>query len=284
MSCGTMSVCEESFHECHKLKKSKTAREAEKLVQLNEVECLIFSKPDGISDPKFVNARKISNRFKNPKCQGIDPYLTLSFARYLWNFGYQKDSIAQIINALPAKLTTAWCRAIDFDNSTSKAWTPRINAENFDSGLYFCTDLPSISDTERESFSSDGKCGFISIHFEPQSQARLHVASNTLAGKIWGLSQKELLNCFANNDLPLPFTELDALRIASYELQHWMKTRLTSYIRTCVGKGEFAMAMLICQTQDTVFDNNTGIAQVVTQSASFSCFLVECLWQHYAAD
>ena len=177
-------------NECHQLKRSKTVLEAEKLVKLNEFECFIFSKPDGdeISDANVVNARKISNRLQNPKCQGINPYLTISFARCLWNFGYQKDSMTQILNALPAKLSTAWYRAIDFDKSTSKAWTTLINAETFD--LCSCTELPSISDTEWESFSSDGTCGFISVHFEPQSQARHHVAANALAGQIWRLSQK----------------------------------------------------------------------------------------------
>jgi hypothetical protein len=102
----------------------------------------------------------------------------------------------------------------------------------------------------------------IGLEFDPSTQMRINVRANTRAALLWNLKKNELLLRFANYDLPLPFTELDWLRVLVLDLRSYFQNATSHYYRIMVGSGKDARAMLVCVTKFKTFDGMGRISQV----------------------
>jgi hypothetical protein len=102
----------------------------------------------------------------------------------------------------------------------------------------------------------------VGLDFDPNTQMRINVRANSRAALLWNMRKGELLLRFANYDLPLPYTEVDWLRVLILDLQSYFKNVTSHYYRMMVGSGTDARAMMVCVTKIKTFNSLGRISQV----------------------
>jgi hypothetical protein len=191
--------------------------------------------------------------------------------RHWWNFGYESESILKIMRHLPPRLNSSMHRLLDTLHSLSEYSACSLqHMSRLASWLPSTEELPFQGDTwvqreeEEAEWEKEVVFALLSIVFDPVTQARRNVRANSRAALLWNMRKSELLLRFANYDLPLPYTELDWLRILILDLREYFQNATSHYHRMMVGSGKGARAMIVCVTKIKTFNCLGRISQVLT--------------------
>jgi hypothetical protein len=189
--------------------------------------------------------------------------------RHWWNFGYESESIIKIIRHLPQRVSSSIHRMLGTLHFLSEYSTFKLQ--------HMSRLVRQLSDTEEQILQGDIQVhlaheeaewekeevfALIRLDFEPSSQMRTNVRANSRAALLWNMRKGELLLRFANYDLPLPYTELDWLRVLVLDLQSYFKNVTSHFLRMMVGSGKGARAMIVCVTKIKTFNSSGRISQV----------------------
>jgi hypothetical protein len=189
--------------------------------------------------------------------------------RQWWNFGFESESILRILQHLPQGLSSAMYRLLDTLHflSESSAYRLQLISRLVDS--ISNTGELSAQDDKRKQFEDEEVewekeevFALICLDFDPSTQMRISVRSNSRAALLWNLKKNELLLRFANYDLLLPFTDLDWLRVLVLDLRSYFQNVTVHYYRMMVGSGMDARAMIVCVTKIKTFTSMGRISQV----------------------
>ena len=197
--------------------------------------------------------------------------------RQWWNFGYALEDIERILRHLPPGLSSAMHRLLDTLHYLSEVSVYRLQVMSRLAGWQSNTtntdELSKLGGTrgqfEEAEWEKEEVFALIGLDFDPTTQKRVNVRANSRAALLWNLRKPELLLRFANYDLPLPYTELDWLRVLILDLQSYFLNVTTHYYRMMVGSGKDARAMMVCVTKFKTFSSGGRISQVSSMRLSF---------------
>ena len=189
--------------------------------------------------------------------------------RQWWNFGYESESILRILRHLPQRLSSAIHRLLGTLHFMSEYSTCRLQHTFRLADCLSSTGEPSLHEDTQLQFEDEEVewerekvFALISLGFDPSTQMRTNVRANSRAALLWNLRKSELLLRFANYDLPLPYTELDWLRLLVLDLRSYFKNVTSHFHRTIVGSGNGARAMIVCVTKIKTFNYLGRISKV----------------------
>ena len=197
-------------------------------------------------------------------------------AKHIWNFGYETRSIFKIVNSMPKNLSLAWKLLMDSMNKiclasiyNSKMIDSLVNGSRQEA---LCGDIrPAIEFGEE--WECEDLCGIIEVKLEPSTQERQSLQANSCAAAIWGMSKQDFLRRFLACDLPLPFTQLDALRAAAIDIQNHTEALTSQHIRLTFGNCNEARAVLVCWTKLKTYDSHGRITAVSMFESDLSLML-----------
>lgn len=204
-----------------------------------------------VSKLPLIGIRKRNNDFSKSRL-ALRHMICLSgwdqiHAKYIWNFGYKAESIFTILRSLTPRLDAALrgllnrLQAIAMESTSNLALYS--NHASLPPNEHQDSDVNELA-WRRTSF------GIMHLEFDPCTQCRSSVAVNPYSARLWGIRKDQMLEQIMQYDLPLPFSELDALRIFVVDLCRSFQDVTTQYVRYTVGDG-----MLVCITKLKVFDS-----------------------------
>ena len=183
-------------------------------------------------------------------------------ARY-WNFGFQQTKIFKILNSLPQPLVVAVEQVL-------KALT--VTAENSISTMQSLSASVGWSNFEKESIVSlqidpfdrfeSTSIGLIKVDYDPIAESRTRVDLNTFFARLWCMSKEELLLRFVDDNVPLPYSELDWLRSLVFDLETHFHNDTIKYSRLIFGNGQAVRAVLVEITSRKTFNSVGQITKV----------------------
>jgi hypothetical protein len=189
--------------------------------------------------------------------------------RHWWNFGFEPEGILRILNHLPKRLSSAMHRLLGILHFLSESSTDRLHRMSRLSGWHSsAVERPwhAVTREQREheeaEWENEKVFALIGLDFDPSSRNRTNFRANSRAALLWNMRKSELLCRFANYDLPLPYTELDWLRVLVLDLQSYFQNESSHYYRMMVGSGNCARAMIVCVTKIKTFNSSGRISQV----------------------
>ena len=191
-------------------------------------------------------------------------------ARYLWSFGYQAGGILRIMRNLPLPLQSSLRSLLDSLDTYSRDLTCRLfQASRIDYSIsrdqvHFHNAGDIFKCVEKYQLDAEYDLGIIDIEFDPETQRRRRVRFNTVTGRIWGMQMQDLLQRFAHHDVPIPYTELDALRVFVVDFCRSFQDVTEQYVRLTIGVGDAARGMLFCITKLKAFDPFGRLIKVVS--------------------
>ena len=193
-------------------------------------------------------------------------------ANYLWNFGYKEEAILAIIRSLPPRLDVALRRLLDCLQTIALESTARLKLYS-DSSCLSCKPLTDQMNSGMDCLIwHKANFGIINIEFDPRTQCRSRVIINPYAAHLWGFRKGQMLEHFMHYTLPLPFSELDALRIFVVDLCRSFQDVTTQYVRFTLRNGDGASGLLVCITKCKVFDPFGRLTQVC-QTSGLECIV-----------
>ena len=179
----------------------------------------------------------------------------------LWNFGYQPAPIKKIIGTLPPPLFSAIGSALDslsvIADQSSTSLIKLSEAMGWNKAEE--RTIVSMATDECAHFEAETDLGLIHIDYVPSTQSRKRVAFNTCFAELWSMSKEDLLLRFADYDVPLPYSELDWLRVLISDVEAHFQNVTTQYLRLTFGSGQAARAVLAEVTTKKSF---TAVGQI----------------------
>ena len=180
-----------------------------------------------------------------------------------WNFGFQQTKIFKILNSLPQPLGLAFEQVL-------KALTAK--AENSISTMQTLSASVGWSNFEKDSILSQqidplvrfesASIGLIKVDYDHITQSRTRVDLNAFFARLWCMSKEQLLLRFADDNVPLPYSELDWLRSLVFDLETHFHNDTIKYSRLIFGNGQAVRAVLVEITSRKTFNSVGQITQV----------------------
>ena len=185
---------------------------------LNSLETLahnIFRRENYFKSIKILNCKDMSILDQYMQSHGWAQFPL----KHYWNIGYQNIPIVLMMNELPPPIAHLLNRLSDVINDISEASSSTLKYIFHITGgsketrnIY--TDMLLVSLMQNEDilgWEEDIHPGLVKITYDSANQNRDMIFANSKAARFWKLSKTDFLGCIANNNLCLPFNELDWL-------------------------------------------------------------------------
>ena len=193
-------------------------------------------------------------------------------AKQIWNFGYDFETISDIVNSIPKPLCFAWRMLLDSMHRICSA--SMANSMMIQSWMYRGTSPDTANPTVvSHDWEREDLCGIIEVKLEPSTQELQSLQANSCAAAIWGMSKQDFLQRFSDCELPVPYTQLDALRAAAIDIQNHTEALTSQHIRLTFGNCNEARAVLVCWTKLKTYDSHGRITAVSMFESDLSLML-----------
>jgi hypothetical protein len=200
--------------------------------------------------------------------------------RSYWSSGYQAETIMNIFKELPPGLHAALGQAIDSAQLSAGCaakhqvpcfvpTNPSIDSTNTNWSM-----APQDQAEEAAAeWERDSTHAFLELHFDPRTQLRVAGSANTRAASLLGMAQSDLLERLQRDDVPLPFSPVDAIAMLLHSLRVAREDLDTCYFRLSPSGSSFVdagtpppavpPAVLVCSTTVKDFDACGSVHKVL---------------------
>jgi hypothetical protein len=254
----------------------KARRSAERKIKtVNKSESICDRQAD---PPQDLNATEEERPFRRRPCDTVgslcDYALSKSWnmpqLRRIWSFGYNTESIANIICNLPTSVQSSV-------EQVSSSWEKLIQKTGSNTlilefeGL---KDQAELSRSENQSMldmlhplesNNRAQYALLTMNFDAATQMRIGFRSNQNMAEILGLHTEEFDARLASHDLALPSTDLDCIRIFLHLLLEDLPipgSPCIRYLRLASGAGGHKHFMLVCWCSLALHDIHGNVVEV----------------------
>jgi hypothetical protein len=190
----------------------------------------------------------------------------------VWSFGFNPENIANLLSHLPPTILSSINQALSSLTKLSQTNGSKLLHDtqacskntlgSYDSGCKAALDALIVDDV---CLLQDSENAVLTMAFDVSTQIRQTFWFNQHLPILWGMNEREFQNRLVCYDLPLPFCDLDSLRIFLHHLLndlHVPGVPRIKYVRFSSGSGASTCHMLVRWCTFSILDSQGRVTEV----------------------